>query len=139
MRAAEQVAARQAAAEAERVRIRAEEQAKAQAEAAVRAAEQVAARQAAEGPTAEAVQKLADAMDAPITHQPAAKTGERITLGHINALLAPVKLDAAGLAELGFEPVATNKNAKLYDEGDIPAMCRAIADHVMSVAQPQEA
>ena len=59
----------------------------------------------------------------------------RVTLGHINALLAPISISAAGLAELGFEPVATNKNAKLYDEGDIPAMCRAIAQHVMGIAQ----
>ena len=69
----------------------------------------------------------------------AAGSGARVTLGHINALLAPVKLDAAGLAELGFEPVAKDKSAKLYNEDDIPDMCRAIAEHVTEIAALQAA
>ena len=132
----------QATAEAERARIRAEEQAKAQAEA--RAAQEVTAHRQAvvdecaakglpltrDGTPADPKHFGVVAIDAP---------GERITLGHINALLAPISISAAGLAELGFQPVATNKNAKLYDEDDIPAMCRAITDHVISVAQVEAA
>lgn len=49
------------------------------------------------------------------------------------------KPDAAGLAELGFEPVAKDKSAKLYNEDDIPAMCRAIAEHVNEIAALQVA
>ena len=126
----------QATAEAERARIRAEEQAKAQAEAAVRAAEQVAARQAAEGPTADAVRKLADDMDAPITHQPAAKTGERITLGHINALLAPIKLDAAGIEALGFH-VTRVRAAVHFQEAQFPALLARLVQHIHNIHQTE--
>ena len=60
--------------------------------------------------------------------------GETLTLGQINALLAPVSINAAGLAELGFQPVAIVKAAKLYNESDFPAICRAIAQHIQDVA-----
>ena len=68
-----------------------------------------------------------------------ADTCETLTLGAINALLSPIRIDAAGLAELGFEPVARDKAAKLYRASDFAAMCRAIASVAMAAAQPQEA
>ena len=64
----------------------------------------------------------------------ATDTGAQLTLGQINARLAPISLSAAGLAELGFEPCATAKAAKLYRESDFAAICRAIAAHAMAAA-----
>ena len=69
----------------------------------------------------------------------AADSGAPITLGQLNARLSPISITAAGLAELGFEPCATAKAAKLYLESDFVAICRAIADHAMKVAQPVHA
>lgn len=66
----------------------------------------------------------------------ATDAGAQLTLGQINARLAPISLSAAGLAELGFEPCATAKAAKLYREVDFPAICRAIAAHAMAAAHP---
>ena len=96
----------QAELEAERQRIRAEEQAQAQA-----AAQEAAAKVPFE-----------------------TEDGETLTLGQINALLAPVSINAAGLAELGFQPVAPVKAAKLYNESDFPAICCALAQHLIEVA-----
>lgn len=96
-----------AAAEAERSRIRAEEQAKFQAE------------QAAHATAVNAEQR---------------KSAPTLTLWQINSYLAPVSINAAGLAELGFNPVATEKAAKLYAEADFPIICAAIARHVAEVA-----
>ena len=69
----------------------------------------------------------------------AADSGAQITLGQLNARLSPISITAAGLAELGFEPCATAKAAKLYRESDFTAICRAIAGHAMKVAQPVHA
>lgn len=131
----------QAAAEAERARIRAEEQAKARAESEQRERErqaEIAARRQAANKAVQA-KPLPPAVETPGRAIIPPKTGARVTLGHINALLAPVKLDAAGLAELGFELVAKDKSAKLYNEDDIPDMCRAIAEHVTEIAALQAA
>lgn len=67
-----------------------------------------------------------------------ADTGSRMTLGQINARLLPISVSVAGLAELGFEPVAAVKAARLYREADFPAMCRAVAEHVLAAARPLE-
>ena len=69
----------------------------------------------------------------------AADSGAQITLGQLNARLSPISITAAGLAELGFEPCATAKAAKLYRESDFVAICRAIAGHAMKMAQPVHA
>ncbi len=50
---------------------------------------------------------------------------ETLTLGQLNALLAPIAISAAGLAELGFEPCATVKAAKHYPAASVPAICQA--------------
>ena len=62
-----------------------------------------------------------------------ADTCETLTLGAINALLSPIRIDAAGLAELGFEPCATVKAAKHYPAADMPAICQALIHHLQGV------
>ena len=123
--------------EAERERIRAEEAAKLQAHAAINAA-------------AAAQKEAASAQQEPVSAAPAAETkvqsaqaapevaakaeGETLTLGQINTLLAPIKVDAAGLAELGFEARKVEKStAKHYAACDLPAMVQAMIAHLQSV------
>lgn len=123
--------------EAERERIRAEEAAKLQAQAAINAA-------------AAAQKEAASAQQEPVSAAPAAETkvqsaqaapevaakaeGETLTLGQINTLLAPIKVDAAGLAELGFEARKVEKStAKHYAACDLPAMVQAMIAHLQSV------
>lgn len=65
--------------------------------------------------------------------EPVADNGPTITLGQLNALLAPVKLDASGLEQLGFTPVATAKSAKLYLQCSVPAICRAVINVMSAV------
>lgn len=60
--------------------------------------------------------------------------GVRIKLGDLQAELAPISINAEGLAALGFPPAMIDKNAKLYRECDIPAICDAIARHANAVA-----
>ena len=52
-----------------------------------------------------------------------APDGARLTLGEINARIAPLTISAAGLAQLGFQPVAVERAAKLYLLADLPVMC----------------
>jgi len=135
--------------EAERQRIRAEEERRAR-EAAEREAEaerarirDIEAEQAAQASAAllqqakEQAASLVQTAKAIDADQPDA--GKTLTLGAINERLHPIRIDAAGLAELGFEPVARDKAAKLYRASDFVAMCQAIAHVAMAVAQPQEA
>lgn len=63
-----------------------------------------------------------------------AGAGKTIKLGEINAMLAPVSINADGLASLGILPVAHEKNAKLYDANKFPIICRLISEHVMAQA-----
>ena len=65
--------------------------------------------------------------------------GNRINLGAINEHLAPIKLDAAGLAELGFDPVATVKASKLYRAGDLPAIRGALVLHLSRLSELEAA
>jgi putative phage-type endonuclease len=53
-----------------------------------------------------------------------------LKLGDINARLAPLKLDAAGMAELGVSPARTEGAAKLYRESDFERLLCGIAKHV---------
>ena len=61
--------------------------------------------------------------------------GARINLGAINEHLQKLKLDAAQLAALGFEPVATVKASKLYRASDLPAIRAALIAHLTSLAE----
>lgn len=112
--------------EAERERIRAEEQAKAQREAQVEA-NRIAAEEIRK---LDAERKLSVAS----AELDANECQETIRLGEINARLGVVSVTADQLAKLGITPVATDKNAKLYDAAKFPMICRLIADHVMSLA-----
>lgn len=127
--------------EAERARIRAEEERRSREMAELEAtAERVKAEQAAQAEAAllqQAKEQAASLVQMARAIDREADTCETLTLGAINALLSPIRIDAAGLAELGFEPVARDKAAKLYRASDFAAMCRAIASVAMAAAQPQ--
>lgn len=122
--------------EAERERIRAEEAAKLQAQAAINAAaatqkEAASAQQEPFSAAPAAETKVQSAQGAP---EVAAKAeGETLTLGQLNTILAPIKVDAAGLAELGFTPCKTEKSAKHYPAQALPAMVSAMMQHLQSV------
>lgn len=62
-----------------------------------------------------------------------ADSGETMTLGQINTLFAPIKVDAAGLAELGFTPSATVKAAKHYPASDVPRILTAMVKHLQGL------
>lgn len=55
-----------------------------------------------------------------------------LTLGKLNEWLAPVKIDAAGLELLGFQPVKVH-TAKLYHEADKPAIVAALVKHLQGL------
>jgi len=104
---------------------REEEQRQRQAEEDARAEQRRQESEIAEA--AEAVEKAvapAAGTATPAAHAPVAadRPGARINLGEINAAIAPLKIDAGGLAELGFTPVATDRASKLFDAGQLDAM-----------------
>lgn len=123
--------------EAERERIRAEEAAKLQAQAVIdaAAATQKEAANAQQEPVSAAPTAETKVQSAQAAPEVAAKAeGETLTLGQINTLLAPIKVDAAGLAELGFEARKVEKStAKHYATSDLPAMVQAMIAHLQSV------
>ena len=59
--------------------------------------------------------------------------GARINLSAINKHLQKLKVDAAQLASLGFEPVATVKGSKLYRTSDLQAIRAALIAHLESL------
>lgn len=120
-RIAEHQQAEQARLDAEREKIREQEQAKAQEAAAAAQAVQVPQVPVAE----EAPAQAAAAASAP---SPSATQRQvvRIKLGQIVDLIAPLKIDAEGLRQLGFEPVATERGSKLYDADQVDAMRAAM-------------
>ncbi len=118
---------------AERERIRAEEQAKAQRE----AAERQNADTVSVGTPAQYVCIPAPVANVPVCNPDAipmpTDTGKTIKLGEICARLG-FTVTADFIASLGINPVATEKNARLYSESKFPTICRLISDHVMSMA-----
>lgn len=70
-------------------------------------------------------QVAAVAASAPVADDaaPWAPEGNKIKLGEINALIGPLTISADGLRQLGFEPVSTERGAKLYSADQVPAMC----------------
>lgn len=60
-----------------------------------------------------------------------------LRLGQICERIAPLSITADGLAALGFVHAGTDKAAKLFHEADFPAMCQAIANHVLAAANHQ--
>ncbi|MDU7586710.1 MAG: YqaJ viral recombinase family protein [Acidovorax sp.] len=129
--------------EAERARIRAEEERRAREKAELEeTAERVKAEQAAQAEVEKAgtalLQQAKEQADSLVQTARAidreADTCETLTLGAINALLSPIRIDAAGLAELGFEPSATVKAAKHYRATDFARICQAISNRAMAAA-----
>lgn len=68
-----------------------------------------------------------------------APDGARLTLGDINARIAPLTITAAGLAQLGFQPVAVERAAKLYRFADLPLMCEQMRRCLARAASLQDA
>lgn len=149
---AQRKAAEQARIDAERERIRKEEADRLERER-THAAQIEAQRIAREQAEAVSAARIRESLVAPRYPQEAAtrilsahmpeveKTddGNRLTLGQINERLSPVSITVDGLASLGFEPVERIKASRLYRECDLPAMCKAIASHVMKSAQVETA
>ena len=133
-RVTEHQAAEAARLEAERERIRAEEAAKLQAQAAIEAAAKTEAPSASPEPVAEskAPETVIQQAQAAHVNEPA-HDGDTLTLGQINSLIAPLKIDAAGLEQLGFMPSKTVKAAKHYQASSIPAMVQAMVTHLQGV------
>lgn len=147
--------------EAQRERIRAEEQAKAQADIADERKRIQEQSQSAQADIAHAVQ--AGTLAAPaaddLAHLAASNAAEavagidakqvisaaqarsvkstddgaRVSLGQIKTLIAPLSIDAAGLAQLGFPHVATEKASKLYRACDLPAIRDAMVKHLATL------
>jgi hypothetical protein len=57
-----------------------------------------------------------------------------MTLGDINAWLAPLKIDGAGLESLGFPAAGRRKAAMLYHDTDKAAMVAALVKHLQGLA-----
>lgn len=154
-RIADHQAAEQARLDAERERIRREEQERADREARAKlAAEQKAAQAALQGQIAQpvaadlsalATEHCAEAVAGLDAKQviaaakagPAPDTGETMTLGQLNALLSPIKLDASGIEALGFATTRV-KAAVHFPAARFPALCEAIARCAMEAAQARQ-
>lgn len=134
MRISQHQQAEAARLEAERERIRAEEAAKLQAQAAIETAAKTEAPSASPEPVAEAKAPETVIQQAQAAHvNESSHDGDTLTLGQINALIAPLKVDAAGLEQLGFMPSKTVKAAKHYAAHKLPAMVQAMVTHLQGV------
>ncbi|QBL40484.1 hypothetical protein MG068_08165 [Stenotrophomonas sp. ASS1] len=130
--------------DAEREKIRKEEEARAQKAAteqaaqAAQAAQPAAAEQqpvpAAAVPAAAPVRTVATAVASAPTPAAAPREVVKIKLGDINARIAPLSISADGLAMLGFKPINATGSAKLYDQAQFPAMCRAMIEGLQDAA-----
>ena len=119
---------------AERERIRAEEATKLQAQAVIEAAAKTEAPSASPEPVAESKAPETVIQQAQVAHVNEAANGDdTLTLGQINSLIAPLKVDAAGLKQLGFMPSKTVKAAKHYPAHKLPAMVQAMVAHLQGV------
>lgn len=134
MRISQHQQAEAARLEAERERIRAEEAAKLQAQAAIETAAKTEAPSASPEPVSESKAPETVIQQAQAAHENESANGDdTLTLGQINALLAPLKIDAAGLEQLGFHPSKTVKAAKHYAAHQLPAMVQAMVTHLQGV------
>ena len=66
-----------------------------------------------------------------------ADDGTRVSLGQIKTLIAPLEITAAGLAELGYPHVGTEKASKLYRASDLPAIRAAMVQHLQAIQIPE--
>lgn len=135
--------------DAEREKIRKEEEERAQKKAADDAAATAAGQAAQAAQPAAAEQHAEPVVAAPaaapvptsptaMASVPALAAGPRevvkIKLGDINARIAPLSISADGLALLGFKPINASGAAKLYEQAQFPAMCRAMIDGLQDAA-----
>lgn len=133
----------------EREKIRKEEEARAQKkaadDAAAAAAEQAAQAEQPAAAEQQSVPAAAAPAAAPVRTAPTAVASApapaaaprelvKIKLGDINARIAPLSISADGLALLGFKPINATGAAKLYDQAQFPAMCRAMIDGLQDTA-----
>lgn len=65
----------------------------------------------------------------------AAREMVKIKLGDINARIAPLSINADGLAQLGFKPINATGAAKLYDQAQFPAICQTLINGLRDAAQ----
>jgi predicted phage-related endonuclease len=65
-------------------------------------------------------------------NQHVADDGATMTIGRISAILG-FNLTAMFLEQLGFKPVAHDKNAKIYRASDFPRICAALVRHINHV------
>lgn len=70
----------------------------------------------------------------PACADPECWNGPTITLGQINTLLAPIKLDAAGLEALGFATTRV-KAAVHLPAAQFPKLCRAVAGRALAAIE----
>lgn len=75
-----------------------------------------------------------DALPITIEAYPVIDTGERMKLGEICTRLG-FTVSAEFLSSIGFAPVATEKNAKLFRACDFPAVCSALIQHIEQVSE----
>ncbi|MBH1873526.1 YqaJ viral recombinase family protein [Stenotrophomonas maltophilia] len=113
--------------DAEREKIRKEEEARAQ-KAAAAASEQQPEPVAS--PAAAPVRTAPTAVASVQAPSAAPREVVKIKLGQVVDLIAPLKIDAEGLRQLGFEPVSTERGSKLYDASQIDAMRGAMIRHL---------
>ena len=128
MRVAQQKERDEKRIEAERERIRAEEQAKAQRE--IAAANQTQFEQNNQPEATTRGTAETPLLGKQETAQQ--ETGQKIKLGEICARLG-FTVSADFLASIGFDPMATDKNAKLYREDSFKHICAGISAHVLNV------
>lgn len=135
-RIAQHQLAEQARLDAEREQIRKQEERRAQ-QLAVAAAQPTAAPEPKpDAKPQPAVQAVPDPV-ATEDRAPWVAEGKRLKLGEIVDLIAPLKIDAEGLRRLGFDPVATERGAKLYAADQVPAILAAAIRVLQSAANGQ--
>ena len=61
---------------------------------------------------------------------PQAPEPATLRIADINARLSPIRLDAAGLSDLGIQTARTEGAAKLYRESDFTRLLHAIAQRI---------
>ncbi|MDH2023614.1 YqaJ viral recombinase family protein [Stenotrophomonas sp. GD03680] len=135
-RIAQHQLAEQARLDAEREQIRKQEEERARELVATAAQPTAAPEPKPEAKPHPAVQAVPDPV-ATEDRAPWVAEGKRLKLGEIVDLIAPLKIDAEGLRRLGFDPVATERGAKLYAADQVPAILAAAIRVLQSAANGQ--
>lgn len=123
-KAAAERAAEQAKLDAERAELRRQQEAVDAAQRRQREAQAAAAQ-----PAPVAIPSQPAVVSAPSTAETTT-----ITLGKINERLAPINLTAAGLAELGIQPLGRERSAVLYRASDFGRICNVLITHISTVS-----